>query len=191
MSLPSLHIKISLFTFIIAISLFSQVSAQSIFTSTFNITGGAKSLESGFFSKYSFEWSVGESTLVNTAVVSNLQVNHGLLQGYLLNVPFVPENGTWFPDEVKIYPNPVESFFTVDILSTAQGVVLFQLYNSSGVLHQTISMDYYGVGKTKVFNVTTLPSGLYFLKITLKNFPGPNFGSYIIRTGNFKIIKIK
>ena len=114
----------------------SIASAQTIFTSIFNTSGGAKQITSGTLTGYSFEWSVGESSIITTNSAANYQVNHGLLQGFLLNDPQVP-TGDWFPDELKIYPNPVRTNFTVELLSTYKGLAVLQLFTPTGQLVQS------------------------------------------------------
>lgn len=168
---------------------FSNCHAQSIFTSTLNSTGSAKKLPSTHpqFPNYFFEWSVGESSNVTTNKSGNFQVTHGVLQSYLLSNPVVPDNGVWFPDEIKIYPNPVITDFSIELLTGLKGVVEFKLYNISGSTIFIRSTNYQGTGQTERFNIGYLPSGTYVLKITLRGFP--ENGGYLQKHGGFKIIK--
>ncbi|MBM3413192.1 MAG: T9SS type A sorting domain-containing protein [Bacteroidetes bacterium] len=167
----------------------SYCYSQSIFISTLNTTGETKRLPASNprFPNYFFEWSVGESSIVTTNTVGNFQVTHGLLQGFLLSNPIVPENGFWYPDEIKIYPNPVITDFSVELLSDLKGVVDFKMYNSSGSTMFIRSINYQGTGQNVQFNISNLPSGTYFLRITLKDFP--EAGGYSRKQGGFKIIK--
>jgi len=171
--------------------IFSTSFSQSIFTSTINASGDSKKLPvtSPRFPTYFFEWSVGESTLVTTNTNGNLQVTHGVLQGYLLINPVVPDNGFWFPDEIKIYPNPVETDFSVEVITGLKGVLDFKLFSSSGatVYHRPVS--YYGTGLSERFNIGYLPSGTYILRITLNGFKEE--GGYLLKQGGFKIIKLR
>ena len=165
--------------------------SQSIFTSTLNTTGETKKLPKTDprFPNYFFEWSVGESTIVTTNTAGNFQVTHGLLQGYLLIDPLVPENGIWFPDEIKIYPNPVVTDFTLELLSSVKGVVEFSLLDTKGATIFRRSINYQGTGQTERFNIGYLPSGYYLLRVTMKGFP--DAGGYFIKQGGFKIIKTR
>lgn len=169
----------------------TTIFSQSIFTSTLNSTGDTKKLSatSPRFPNYFFEWSVGEATIVTTNTAGNFQVTHGLLQGYLLIDPLVPENGIWFPDEIKIYPNPVVTDFTLELLSSVKGVVEFSLLDTKGATIFRRSINYQGTGQTERFSIGFLPSGYYLLRVTMKGFP--DVGGYLLKQGGFKIIKIK
>lgn len=169
----------------------TTIFSQSIFTSTLNSTGDTKKLSatSPRFPNYFFEWSVGESTIITTNTAGNFQVTHGLLQGYLLIDPKVPGATTWFPDEIKIYPNPVVSDFTLELLSSVKGVVEFSLLDTKGATIFRRSVNYQGTGQREHFNINHLSSGYYLLRVTMKGFP--ESGGYLIKQGGFKIIKIK
>lgn len=172
--------------------LFCKVAAsQSLFTSTLNTSGNYKKLSQNDlrFPNYSFEWSVGESAIISTNRSSNFLVTHGLLQGYLLNDPQVPSNGFWYPDEIKLYPNPIINDFTVDILTAAKGVVFFNLYDIKGIMLSQRSINYQGIGQTEHFNISHLPSGNYLLRVGIKGFS--ESGGNIIKQGVFKIIKLR
>jgi hypothetical protein len=179
--------------FLISFSLLfcTTIFSQSIFTSTLNSTGDTKKLSatSPRFPNYFFEWSVGESTIITTNTAGNFQVTHGLLQGYLLIDPMVPENGIWFPDEIKIYPNPVVTDFTLELLSSVKGVVEFSLLDTKGATIFRRSINYQGTGQTERFNIGYLPFGYYLLRVTMKGFP--ESGGYLIKQGGFKIIKTR
>ena len=176
---------------ILSFLFYSTCYAQSIFTSTLNSTGDTKKLSatSPRFPNYFFEWSVGESTIITTNTAGNFQVTHGLLQGYLLIDPMVPENGIWFPDEIKIYPNPVVTDFTLELLSSVKGIVEFSLLDTKGATIFRRSINYQGTGQTERFNIGYLPSGYYLLRVTMKGFP--DAGGYFIKQGGFKIIKTR
>lgn len=165
--------------------------SQSIFTSTLNSTGESKHIPTTNprFPNFLFEWSVGESSIITINTASNFQVTHGLLQGYLLNHPIVPDNGIWYADEIKIYPNPVFTDFSVELLTDLKGVVDFKIYNSSGLAMVARSINYQGTGQNEHFNVANLPPGTYILSITLRGYS--ETGGYIRKQGGFKIIKIR
>lgn len=168
-----------------------DVSAQSIFTSTLNATGETLKIaqSSPRFPGYYFEWSVGESSIITTNSAVGFQVSHGLLQGFLLVDPAVPNVGTWFPDEIKIYPNPVITDFTIELLTSAKGIVEFGLVDMMGSLVLRRSISYQGIGQTEHFNIGHLPSGNYMLRVGIKGFP--ETGGYVLKQGAFKIIKLR
>jgi hypothetical protein len=164
---------------------------QSIFTSTLNTTGETKKLAQTDprFPGYLFEWSVGESSIITTNAATNFQVNHGLLQGFLLVDPLVPSTGVWFPDEIKIYPNPVVTDFTLELLTSVKGIVEFALIDMKGALIYQRSISYQGIGQTERFNIGHLPSGNYLLRVGIKGFP--ENGGFVLKQGAFKIIKVR
>lgn len=172
--------------------LFCKVAVgQTLFTSTFNTSGNYKKLvqNDSRFPNYSFEWSIGESAIISTNTSSNIIVTHGLLQGYLLNNLQVPSSGFWYPDEIKLYPNPIINDFTVDILTAVKGVVFFNLYDIRGIMLSQYSINYHGTGQTEHFNISHLPSGNYLLRVSIKGFP--ESGGNIIKQGVFNIIKLR
>lgn len=177
--------------FALSFLFFTTSFSQSIFTSTLNSTGDTKKLSATHpqFPNYFFEWSVGESSIITTNLSGNFQVTHGVLQGYLLSNPVVPDNGVWFPDEIKLYPNPVITDFTIELLTGLKGVVEFKLYNSSGSAIFNRSISYQGTGQTERFNIEHLPSGTYVLRVTLRGFPETR--GYLQKQGGFKIIKTR
>lgn len=179
------------FPFICLMLFACQVSAQTIFTSTLNTTGETRKISqtSPRFPGYCFEWSVGESSIVTTNSAVDFQVSHGLLQGFLLTDPVVPNNGAWFPDEIKIYPNPVHTDFTIEILTSLKGIVEFGLVDMKGSLIFRKSINYQGIGQTERFNIGHLPSGNYLLRVGMKGFP--ETGGYVLKQGAFKIIKLR
>lgn len=167
------------------------LSAQSIFTSTVNATGETSKISqsSPRFPGYYFEWSVGESSIITTNSAVGFQVSHGLLQGFLLADPVVPNVGTWFPDEIKIYPNPVLTDFTIELLTSVKGIVEFGLVDMKGALVYRRSVNYQGIGQTEHFNIGHLPSGSYLLRVGIKGFP--ETGGFTLKQGAFKIIKVR
>lgn len=176
-----------LFTLLI----FQNSFGQSIFTSILNTAGESKKLSqtNPRFPNYTFEWSVGESSIITQNSTTNFQVDHGVLQGYLQIEPQVPENGIWYPDEVKIYPNPVVSNFNVELLTAAKGIVVFHFFDNKGNLIFQRSINYRGIGHTENFTTGELPAGFYVLRIGLKGFP--ENGGYLQKQGSIKIIKVK
>jgi len=181
----------SFFIFGISLLFGNTGFSQSIFTSTLNATGDTKKLAANAprFPNYFFEWSVGESSIVTTNSNGNFQVTHGLLQGYLLVEPTVPGATTWFPDEIKIYPNPVVTDFTLELLSGSKGIVEFSFFDNMGAAIFRRSINYQGTGQTEHFNINHLSSGYYLLRVTMKGFP--ESGGYLIKQGGFKIIKVR
>lgn len=75
--------------------------AQVSHSATVNATGGSAQLAGN-----TYEWSIGEMTLVNTVATANLVVTQGLLQ------PILNTTGIRHPelsaDQLMVYPNPTK-----------------------------------------------------------------------------------
>lgn len=167
------------------------IFGQAIFSSILNTAGGDKSISisSPKYAGYTFEWSVGESSIITTNSSPNLQVSHGVLQGFLQVPAIVPNNGIWFPDEIKFYPNPVLTDFTVELLTKVKGVVGFNILDFNGRLVYSRTSNYHGLGATEKFNVSFLSSGNYLLRVFINAFP--ESGGYLLKDGTFKFIKVR
>jgi len=176
--------------FFVAFLFFKNGFSQTIFISTLNTTGSTKKISQTNirYPGYYFEWSVGESSIITTNAVAGFQVTHGLLQSYLINPPTFPTSNTWFPDEIKIYPNPVVSDFTVEMLTAVKGLVEFTIIDMKGSILYRRSINYQVFGQVERFKVAHLPAGNYLLRAVIKGSPDP--GSKTLKDGGFKIIKL-
>ena len=78
----------------------------------------------------------------------------------IVSVPVSSELIAEKEDELKVYPNPVQSEFFVELSENASQIMLF---SSSGKLiyNQVVS----GSSKIKISELQNSPSGIYFLKI--------------------------
>lgn len=95
------HIR--LFTACAALWVCGQdVSAQSISPSVLNATGGSQSVGPN-----TFEWSVGEMTLVSTASAGSIIVTQGLLQP--IQAPSAIGNTTMNAEDLSVFPVPASS----------------------------------------------------------------------------------
>jgi hypothetical protein len=157
----------------------TSATAQSITPAVINVTGN--SYTKGY---YSFDWSVGEMALVETAKATDgrIIVTNGILQPGL-NLVNLGLNFT--PDEVKIFPNPTYGKIEINFSTLQQGSLLINLYDANGRLvisKRTIS---YGMGNIEYFDLSRFASGTYFLKIDLD----PSLGS-MPKTGSYKLVKL-
>src|SRR6185369_11500846 len=154
--------KLQLLFFTVGIFFSAFSYSQSVTPQILNTTGGTN-----FFTFYRFEWSFGEATAIETLSNSNITVTTGVLQPGTDRPASVNNNTAWGKDEIKILPNPVQSMLEIDFLSKQQGNVTMTLLDESGKQITRTSFMYYGTGSIQKMNVSTYPSGAYFLTILL------------------------
>lgn len=137
-------------------SLFQLLICQSIQNDVISSSGG--SFVSG---NMQLNFSIGES------VTETFQNTYGdiLTQGFhqpMLTATGIAETNL-FPD-VTIFPNPaVESVYIH--IPVHYGLMKVHIYNVSGKL---LEVNHYNQGLNEL-NVTNLPTGVYFLKLTSEN----------------------
>ena len=154
--------KLQLLFFTVGIFFSAFSYSQSVTPQILNSTGGTN-----FFTFYRYEWSFGEATSIATLSGGNITVTAGVLQPGTHNPATVNNNTAWGKDEIKILPNPVQNMLEIDFLSKQQGNVTMTLLDESGKQITRTSFMYYGTGSIQKMNVSTYPSGAYFLTILL------------------------
>ena len=155
--------KLQLLFFTVGIFFSAFSYSQSVTPQILNSTGGTN-----FFTFYRYEWSFGEATSIATLSSGNITVTTGVLQPGTDRPASVNNNTAWGKDEIKILPNPVQSMLEIDFLSKQQGNVTMTLLDESGKQITRTSFMYYGTGSIQKMNVSTYPSGAYFLTILLE-----------------------
>jgi len=169
-------------TSIIALLFISTVSfSQSINTSTINSCGG--NAKNGY---YQFEWSVGESTLIDQMESAKLLVTNGFLQPYLVNPGTNDPNYLFSADEIKIFPNPAVRYVEINFFTKQKGQVTLVVYDALGKNIYSQQITCYGVDLIHRIPVSNLPNGSYMLSITLNS----NLG-FPVKQGAYKILKIQ
>lgn len=134
--------------------------AQSIGPSTLNAAGGG-----GNISGNSFDYSIGEMTVVSTYTSASLVVTQGVLQ---------PPDG---PSAVAIetlqglnvYPNPASTVVNISYQATESGKLSYSLMDMAG---KTISRNTEDVAPgnfTTQVSVTQLPAATYMLQLVLQS----------------------
>lgn len=176
--------KINVLIFSLIFSVCSY--AQTVLPSTLNAAGATAS--KGY---YSFDWSIGESTAITTIAKGNLMLTQGVLQYQPGNVVDKCLAMIWFPNEVRLFPNPVQNFLEVDFKHLVPGTIHLDLLSKSGqVLWQT-NLDYNGVSRIEKLNMSGLPAGTYTLYILQDRVPD-NYGlKKCYKRAAFKIVKVQ
>ena len=160
---------------ILQLSAKSQLVSSSVFnTSGSSYAGGA----------YSFDWSVGESAIVepmkNDAAL--IVITNGFLQPDLPRT--IPVN-QFTDEELKILPNPTYNKIELKIATIHQGMLMISLYDARGRMMYSGKKICSGVLGSEKIDLTTFVAGTYFLKVELD----PKTG-FLPKTGSYKIVKL-
>jgi hypothetical protein len=159
--------------------------AQTDLHSTLNVAGATAS--KGY---YSFDWSVGESTAITTIASGNSMLTQGVLQYHSGNVVDRNFAMTWFHDEVRLFPNPVDNFLEVDFKHLVPGRIHLQLSSKSGQILWQKELDYNGVSRVEKLNMSGLPAGNYTLYILQDRVPDRYGHRIYYKRGAFNIVKV-
>lgn len=140
-----------------------------------------------------FEYSIGETTLVNTERNSHMIVTQGYLQPFQsLSLPS-DNNGNSETEpgfkklvgHVKVYPNPTESLLFIEFNEQHASEINYQLYDAGGrmIIHKTI-VTAEGLNKFTI-DMRSLLTGSYFLIFNRKEESGiTNSDSYKVQKVN-------
>jgi len=173
--------KLQLLFFTVGIFFSAFSYSQSVTPAILNTTGGTN-----FFTFYRFEWSFGEATAIETMPTTNITVTNGVLQPGTDKPATVNNNTAWGKDEIKILPNPVQSMLEIDFLSKQQGQVQMLLLDESGKQITVSHFMYYGTGSIQKLNVSSYPSGAYFLNIRLDP-----INTSVVKLSTFKVMILR
>jgi len=169
-------------TIIALLSISTASFGQSINTSTINSCGGTA--KNGY---YEFEWSVGESTLIDQMEsAGKLLVTNGFLQPYLVHPGSNDPNYLFSADEIKIFPNPAVRYVEINFFTKQKGQVTMVLFDALGQKIYSQEITSYGVDLIHRIPVSNLKNGSYALYIYLNS----NLG-FPVKQGAYKIIKIQ
>ena len=185
----------TLFACLLFISLQSsaQTTVAPVSPSILNAGGGSATVTSDFI----IDWSIGESTIIETFKLQNSDPNSivgsewyltsGILQPFdeshiIFNV-LVPG---WTNQELHIYPIPTPDIVVIDFRSETTGKISIELMSVFGSRLGLREFSQVNGSGTQKWNLTNMPSGAYYLRIMLRGNNGR-----ILKQGTFKIAKIK
>jgi hypothetical protein len=182
--MPNTHnLKKGLYICLLFLVSANYCSAQMVLPSTLNASGAIAN--KGY---YSFDWSVGESAAVSTLANSNLMITQGVLQYHSGNVVERNVGMIWFPNEVKLFPNPVRNILEINFMHVVAGSLHFELFNNAGKLLWQKDALYNGISLTEKLNMAGMPAGNYTLYLYQNNSPDSSRKYY--KRGAFKIFKV-
>jgi len=141
---------------------FTLLATDVFSQQTLNVAGNSAKING-----MSFEYSIGEMTIVSTERTTNLIVTQGMLQpsGSGSAANDVPANNTLndLADQIKVYPNPTQNILFVETYETQVGDYSYQLFD--------------GVGKVVVSQSGQTVIGLNKFTLDLQSYAG---GSYYL-----------
>jgi len=190
--------KNSSYFYIIAITflvkpagLFAQTIVTKSALGTYNLGGGTSKISQNFI----VDWSIGESTIIETFFGRSTQENL-LLTSKSFVTSGVLQPTDWFHipilrtetlrlDEVRVYPVPAKNFVNLDFRSGDVGYFYVTLYDNSGKIIETKEMVKSEKPISQNWNISKLASGIYYFKVLVR----PNLYK-IEKTGVFKFQKI-
>lgn len=129
---------------------------------TKNSSGTASVIISGGTEPYEVTWNIGDHTLI----IENLEAGTYTIQitdanGCVLysecNVDFMISVGEKSQSQFNVYPNPISSIFTIDMLPEASTLRLTDLNGRLVWQAHSLSQPH--------FNISSLPSGMYILSV--------------------------
>ena len=169
--------KLLFTSIIVALIGLPQVRGQSIWPSTLNATGGSATLGGR-----TYEWSIGEMTLVSTAATSSIVVTQGLLQ---------PEHGVTAVEDrnilkfLTVFPNPANNTINYTFNSPQKAVIGLRLMDMSGKVIQEKSNDVKTGMNTGQLDISSLAAATYLLQVDLTS------DETLIETTAYKIQKLQ
>jgi hypothetical protein len=173
------------------VGLFAQTIASKSAPGIYNLGGGTSKISQNFI----VDWSIGESTIIETFFGRSTQENL-LLTSKSFVTSGVLQPTDWFHipilrteslrlDEVRVYPVPAKNFVNLDFRSGDIGYFYVSLYDNSGKIIETKEMVKSEKPISQNWNISKLASGIYYFKVLVR----PN--SYKIeKSGVFKFQKI-
>ncbi|MBI5856121.1 MAG: T9SS type A sorting domain-containing protein [Sphingobacteriales bacterium] len=177
----------------IAASLFLIVvkgRTQSVIPATANAGGGFYDNPASYV-RY-FEWSIGELTLINTVATadSSIVVYQGVLQPCTDKPGNSPLLADFQSDDFKLFPNPTLGRFEINFFVRETGILDLELTNAMGQPLQRRSFYYNGCCRIEHYDISQLPSGVYFIVATLRpeNVSTINVGIVVRRSG-LRVVK--
>lgn len=159
--------------------MYAQINSHHVV----NATGG--SFQNG---NNSYEWSIGESALVNEMQASSpgLIITNGFLQSYANGAIKDPAIPPFADKEIRILPNPTKDNIRLQLAMMQGGRLKLLLFDEAG---NAVYKNERNISQTETLhtvNMHHLSEGTYLLQVELKS---PH-GAIQYKKRTYKIIKI-
>lgn len=141
---------------------FSFIASSAFSQNALNVAGNSATING-----ITFDYSIGEMTIVSTERNANLIVTQGLLQPTSLGskTESTPTSHSLTFDRVKVYPNPTTDMLYVESFEDNESTADYQLYDATGKLMISKNVPLQ-VGANKIsFDMQSYAAGTYYLMI--------------------------
>ncbi|RYE25192.1 MAG: T9SS type A sorting domain-containing protein [Sphingobacteriales bacterium] len=155
----------------------AYIRGQSITPSMYNSAGGATKIGTN-----TYEWSVGEMTLVHTATSSNIIVTQGLLQPMPRNTTAIQTPIALY-ENLQVYPNPTSGIVYLQYNLPATGNMKYSLLDVTGKLIQNNQVAVERTGKLSI-DMGSIANATYMLYVYYQPISGAS------QTASYKVNKI-
>lgn len=144
------------------------LSLHSMGQTTINAAGNSAKIND-----MTFDYSIGEMTIISTEKASNIIVTQGLLQPmskYASPADQADHSAVSnFADHLKVYPNPTENMLFIETVEAVAGEFSYQLLDASGKV--VLSQKEQQVNGNNKFSLSlaSFAAGSYFLIVNQAN----------------------
>jgi len=178
--------------FLYSLPSMSQSNVTPVAQATLNTGGGSAAITPDLI----IDWSIGESTLIdtyygenpfsNSIIGINWSLTSGILQPYdkthLIYNPLIPK---WTTEEIRFYPVPTHNTVFIDFRSVTTGKISIQLFSHERKLMWLKEFNQSNSNSTQKWDLSNRPSGVYYFQVLLT---APN--GDILKQGTFNIEKL-
>ena len=159
-------------------------SAQTVSPSILNVAGGSYNNTNSY---YRFEWSFGESMVIDLLAPSDsmIMVTHGILQPCTDKIGNSPDISFIGSDEYRLFPNPAINKVELNFFIRQSGRMSLKLLDATSRVLEQRTYQYNGCCRIDQFDLSRYPNGLYLIVADME--PSDHSST---RHGGFKIIKL-
>lgn len=178
----------------VAVLGFAATSQSTSVTPSVTNAGGGSYSDPYSYVRY-FDWSIGEMTLINTqtSLDGSVTVYQGVLQPCTEKPGNTPPTANFDKDDFKIMPNPTTGVFEINFFVRANGTMHLELTDVMGKTMERRSFRYFGCCRIEQYDISHLPSGVYFIVATLvpDPFTSNNNPPQILKHSGLRIVKLR
>ena len=144
----------------IAIAGAVHAGAQSVGPSTLNAAGGG-----GTIAGNTFDWSVGELTMVSTFSTPGIEVTQGVLQPPESTVG-IPKT-TSVAKQIRVFPNPASTVVNIEYTSATDAALTYRLMDMTGKVISTQKVNVTSGITTAHVSMQEVACASYMLEVTV------------------------